>query len=102
MLFDPKWQVKADPLTLQSLIAWLETKPPDEIYCYVDQGRSLAAQYNIEIGRKYAVYSLFDPPETDETKFDYALEWISCDGRQTFGATLSRARRQLAFAEYRE
>ncbi len=27
MLYDPKWEVKADPFSLENLIAWLENQP---------------------------------------------------------------------------
>lgn len=47
MLFDPKWnqQTKADPLSLESLIAWLEQQPADKTYCFLDTGRCLIATY---------------------------------------------------------
>lgn len=42
MLYDPKWEqkteTKADPTSLKDLIAWLETKPTDGPYNFMDCG----------------------------------------------------------------
>jgi len=47
MLYDPKWeqQTKADPLSLESLIAWLEKQPADGEYDYTDPLNCLMCQY---------------------------------------------------------
>lgn len=91
MLYNPNW-TKADPLTLDALIAWLETKPATRRYCYSDRGHCLAAQYNASIGRKYRVTSLFRPVDN----FDFKLEYIAVQVPSTFGAALARARAMLA------
>lgn len=88
MIYDPKWEVetKADPLTLESLIAWLEKQPAEKKYCYMHDGICLAAQYNQSIGRKYETYI------KEDGSFDAALELIASGGKWTFGAALERAR----------
>jgi len=47
MLYDPKWeiQIKADPFSLDSLIAWLEKQPADKSYQFCDSSSCLIAQY---------------------------------------------------------
>ena len=99
MLFDPKWETKTDPLSLEALIEWLEKQPQDKTYCYTEDGRCLAAQYNQHIGRQYTsageIASEEHPPS--DASFDSILESIAIgtgDGfiDWTFGAALSRAR----------
>ena len=92
MLYDPKWEqkTKADPLSLASLIAWLERHPADETYCYMDSGECLAAQYNQSIGR---VYQTPNPIRTYFGRsFDAHLERIALEYPRNFGAALERAR----------
>lgn len=91
MLFDPKWEVqtKIDPLTIEAVIAWLERQPADQVYCYMDRGRCLAAQYNASIGRHYDGCAL---SLTGDTTFDERLERIAVMKPYTFGAALTRAR----------
>lgn len=60
MLYDPKWEVKtkADPFSLEGLIAWLETKNPDEQYDYWDRsGGCLLGQYVKSLGLKWEYHS---------------------------------------------
>lgn len=50
MLYDPKWEkhteTKADPFTLESLIAWLEKQPAEKSYNFnCVNGTCLAGQY---------------------------------------------------------
>jgi hypothetical protein len=94
MLYDPKWEkpeVKADPFTLESLIAWLETKDPSETYNWHDcNGRCLLAQYVSE-------------RDLITTRWESAYMKISPSIRykvaeplpNTFGAALERARKHL-------
>lgn len=103
MLYDPKWdktETKADPFSLESLIAWLEKQPAEATYDYGDSRQCMAAQCL----RSHGV---------DESRYvglsGYALEDffpgfraiaigdadIVSDG-WTFGAALSRARAVLA------
>lgn len=96
MLYDPKWEktteTKADPLTLDALIAWLETKPAAKTYCYDDHGHCLAAQYNASIGREYSVIPV-GHRATVHDEFDYQLEFIAVwPNEHTFGNALKVAR----------
>lgn len=94
MFFDPgtKTETKADPLSLDSLIAWLEKQRAGAVYCYEDHGQCLAAQYNRSIDRDYSA-PLCGWPPTAEDDFDYRLEWIALQKPRTFGAALERARK---------
>ncbi|MFZ1006848.1 MAG: hypothetical protein WAN65_08435, partial [Candidatus Sulfotelmatobacter sp.] len=50
MLYDPKWKNKADVNSIHELIAWLETKNPDDCYDYCDAGNCLLCQFLKEVG----------------------------------------------------
>lgn len=110
MLYDPKWEipVKADPLLLDALIAWLEKHPADEQYCFTDYGLCLAAQYNASIGRRYDrdhirldVYSTIAlGGRHSNATFDEKLEAIACavgdSSGWTFGEAVERAHKIAA------
>lgn len=98
MLYDPKWEVevKADPLTLESLIAWLETKPTDEAYDYHNcHGRCLYGQYMASHGIKWKESGASIPGLAPKAR-DRFCELVYCavadQGPWTFGAALERAR----------
>lgn len=80
MLYDKRWE-KTDPLSLDSLIAWLEKQPPQTEYDYLDRCNCLLGQY---LGR---------PVHLDE---EIAITNDDMDILQgyprTFGAALKRAR----------
>jgi len=89
MLYDPKWEVKADPTKLETLIAWLECQPENETYCFSSKKDCLIAQYGAAHGKKWDNLSCVD------------LMWmgfysIAIGERRTFGAALARARKQAA------
>lgn len=104
MLYDPKWEapVKADPLTLPALVAWLAKHPADKIYCYSDGGHCLAAQYNKAIGRAYCMSIIGLVGDPDSTWiFDDYLERIAVgeaadQSDWTFGGALERAKKFAA------
>jgi hypothetical protein len=53
MLYDKRWdrpEIKVDPFSLESLIAWLETMPPRAKYCYLSNGECLLAKYFTALG----------------------------------------------------
>jgi len=50
MLYDPKWEQRADAFSLLSLIAWLERQDPLAEYCYSSNGECLLARYFRECG----------------------------------------------------
>jgi hypothetical protein len=86
MLFEPKWEVKADPFSLESLIAWLEKMPAEKEYNWAS-ANCLLCQYLAEKGRN---------PMREYRLFNLDLR---CDVAQarpwTFGAALERARKLL-------
>jgi len=87
MLFDPKW----NPLSLESLIAWLEKQPAQTTYDYQVPDRCLIAQWSGQCLSSFEVDALFGGKGL----------WIA-QGRSgpqyerwTFGAALERARAVL-------
>jgi hypothetical protein len=99
MLYNPKWEVKADPFSLRSLIAWLETQPADETYCYMDNGHCLVAQYleshgyrNLGVDRRGFYYSVGVGRARAWQDLPPVLNDIALRGLHTFGAALERAR----------
>lgn len=95
MLYDPKWEieVKADPFSLESLIAWLEKQPTAKEYDFCDcNGRCLLDQYAAAMGLKNesGLYVRLD------AAFDGAAGfYIAVGFPRTFGAALDRARDAL-------
>ncbi len=91
MLLDtknPYWQrqVKADPFTLENLIAWLEKRDPWERYIVMDVDHCLLGQFAFAMGAS-------DPGKKslelgDITPFDD----VAFKGAPSFGAALERAR----------
>jgi hypothetical protein len=90
MLYDPKWEVPTAPVvSLEGLIAWLETQKPRRTYKFdCLNGTCLFSLYTVARGIKY---SLFDAtPEWHELH----KRWASVASKHpwTFGAALKRAR----------
>lgn len=92
MLYDPKWnkpEVKADPFTLESLIAWLEMQPGEKTYNWFDIKDCLACKYleaaGIEEPWGKIVYTTIFGSEPAYHEIAGTRPW-------TFGAALSRAR----------
>ncbi len=99
MLYDPKWEseVKADPFSLSSLVAWLEKQPADKEYCYVDTGRCLLCQYFSAMGFKQVTMTPFDFCHAKGAAnlpdgFDEIAQGNNMDMVRTFGAALARAK----------
>jgi hypothetical protein len=85
VLYNPEWEVKSDPFTLESLIAWLEKQPTNGTYNYSDcDGACLIDLY---LGRR-----------TSGTEYSSICDrtgWGMLAARfpRTFGAALERARK---------
>ena len=91
MLFNPEWEAKTrpDPLTLESLIAWLEKQPTDKEYNYGEIGGAcLIGQHLTAHGVDWREYGSF---ETATIRM-----CVAGTGRKTFGAALARAKALLA------
>lgn len=111
MLYNPVWEDQADRLSLVSLIAWLETRNPADVYSYINIWRCpltqwLESQFNsVEFGpsdwegESHCVYRVdgkiicLDPLE-DIIRGDGVWDW-------TYGAALRRARKALDESSYR-
>lgn len=91
MLYDPKWEVetKADPFSLESLIAWLETQDPNTEYEWTDcSGGCLIGRYFTAKGIvEHVPYQM-----VFQSLSDYGEVCSSLSGPTTFGAALERAR----------
>jgi hypothetical protein len=90
MLYDPKWEkpeVKADPFSLESMIAWLEKQPADKVYDFWDCRECLIYQYLLDAGLPRADYGTAHALGGDDIggKIAHGLPW-------TFGGALKRAR----------
>lgn len=101
MLFDPKWETKADPLSLSSLIAWLELQPGDKTYDADNPRECLLAQWAMSMDPlAEAAPSRHDP----WSSFKYTINGrvrdlhayrniaVGYPTHSTFGAALDRAR----------
>lgn len=91
MLYDPKWEVevKADPFSLESLIAWLEKQPADREYNWASIDECMCAQY-FGCGADWA-------ERHDQFEFATGIrpDAIALGRPWTFGAALERARKAL-------
>ncbi len=99
MLYDPKWQkpeTKVDPLSLASLIAWLEQQPADKAYCFKDLGGCLLHQYFSAHGFKNVLVGGYDfdhrgPSGRVETIELGTFADVAAGQPHTYGAALQRA-----------
>lgn len=84
----PQVEPKADPFTLDSLIAWLETKDPVEEYVWFNlKGSCLLSQYSCAHGGSPWYVKHFGGEEKCQP-----FENMAFDRPHTFGAALTRAR----------
>lgn len=99
MLYDHKrWdkpEVKTDPFSLDSLVAWLEKQPAAKVYCYADTGHCLLSQYftamgfeNITMGSNY-----FFGVDRSRVELPPHFDNVAVSHPRTFGKALARARR---------
>lgn len=93
MLYDPKWDRPVDVMSLQTLIAWLETKPPEEAYDYMcTNGSCFYSQYLTAHGVSWkGSHEWFQWHTNGRVHIAVCEPW-------TFGAALTRARAMLAEA----
>jgi len=94
MLYNKNWEkthIKADPFSLESLIAWLEKQPTDASYNWHNcEGGCLIGLYGSALG-------LGDGWMDFHTKLYKAGQLsIASQKPHTFGAALKRARKALA------
>lgn len=88
MLYNPNWNAPVEP-TLAGMVAWLETKGPDETYNWADcRGRCLVYQYAASIGTSISRMSI--------KQYNALDNGIAMNRPWTFGAALARAKAKLA------
>lgn len=93
MLFDRRWEAKADPYSLTSLAAWLETQPPQMSYKYTSANYCMLAQYFRELGMYYVPVLPFRWIPGKRAR--RLLESLAAARPHTFGAALDRVRAEL-------
>ena len=81
--------------TLESLIAWLETKPATERYNYTSPSRCVMGQYSEAMTG--AAWKLTNNLGGPLGKFKEIATGCYCTEEWTFGAALSRARNQQKY-----
>jgi hypothetical protein len=93
----PESEVRHDPFSLPALIAWMKTKPADEVYCYEDNGDCLIGQYlqyigikEVRIGGSYWRDNALYPTDVRHPLPD-GWNNIAVTQPRTFGAALQRA-----------
>lgn len=79
--------------SLEGLLAFCESRPAEDVYCWIDYARCLAHQYNASIGRRY---SYVDVHHRRAAEIDYQIEAIAQAEPRTFGAAAARCRSLLA------
>jgi len=99
MLYDPKWALKNEPFSLQSLIGWLEQQNPLEEYCYSSTGECLLARYFTACGFNKVIMAagfFYHWPRPnglyEMTPLPPHFNDIAKGKVRTFGAALARAR----------
>jgi hypothetical protein len=101
MLYNQKWD-KQDVWSVASLVAWLKTKDPTEVYPYIDGERCLLAQYFNDMGMQvYYVFAgdvVFKSVPLGFVLLPWEFQRIAYPyGREgTFGAALGRANGYLS------
>lgn len=100
MLYDPKWEVKTDPFTLESLIAWLEQQPAADTYDFFEWDGCLLARWLQTMdpaahvaGHAFNGYAYtVNGKEVDLHKFR-SIAFDAAGNNYTFGDALARARK---------
>jgi hypothetical protein len=106
MLYDPKWEqeTKADPFSLENLIAWLEKRPAGQEYDFNCWGECLLGQWlrsidpaSMPIDGKADGYFYSALGQTLHLDgFKHIAFGDSSGHTRTFGKALERARRQTS------
>jgi hypothetical protein len=104
MLYDPRWELTTNTkmpskVSVEGLIAWLETQDPTTPYNYGDNNDCLLARYFRASGFHLArctshrfCYSRFALPRMFSTKIPIEMNGIAVEQGWTYGAALARAR----------
>ena len=103
MLYNKDWDkthIKADPFSLESLIAWLEKQPTQGQYSYWDNCGCMFHRYLTAMGLDVATvggysYTLRSAPKMF-LPLGTTFEDVAAETPHTFAAALDRARKALA------
>src|SRR5262245_33624412 len=99
MLYSPKWEVKADPFALTSLVAWLERQPADEHYDYYNCAECpIALLFKASGYQRVAVNGFNVSFDGDCRSLPPHFDKITAARPHTYGAALARARALLGGA----
>lgn len=85
MFVEQGFHTKADPFSLDSLIAWLEKQPADKPYDWGGDDCLLCQYLEARGFNKFDSYGRFDVDMRSEVA-------LACGEKATFGAALQRAR----------
>ena len=102
MLYDPKWdqKTKADPFTLEDVIAWLERQDPDQRYDYDNCfGECLFGQYAASVGvpwERAGAGSCWRGGDAHGEFRRFIYNKVARPTPWTYGAALDRARARAA------
>jgi hypothetical protein len=95
-----KIDTKADPLTIESLIAWLETMPANKRYEYeICNGKCLYGLYMASHGIAWGESGACSTLDSGQERADFCAmvyEHVAVQRPWTFGAALDRAKTALA------
>lgn len=96
MLYNPKWD---DPLTLERLIAWLETQDQTTVYEYQNTRDCLLCRYLNASGQRGVSVGSNLVWRNGEPKFlSDGLDRVATRRPHTYGSALERAREELRVA----
>jgi hypothetical protein len=98
MLHNPSWNKSKNILSVNSLIQWLETKPPDGRYSYISIKDCMLCAYFRDMGLERVIVDPFWVGHSGGEVFELpqSLDNISRGSGQydwSFGGALERARR---------
>ena len=101
MLYDPSWEHKADPFTMEGLIAWLEKMPPAKRYDYANtSGNCVYGQYLAAHGVPWDESGATGFCDHQRADFcDRVYGQVALERPWTFGAALARARTAIMNGE---
>lgn len=95
MLYDKRWEITADPLSLESLVAWLETMPPRGRYDFNNcRGGCLYGLYMRHHGISWAESGGCSSRDSGQERADFCAkvyDKVACETPWTFGSALKRA-----------
>jgi hypothetical protein len=104
MLYDPKWEVTTNPLSLESFIAWLETRNPTETYDFFCADECLVGQWVKSIDKRAcripsrdSAWYVVNRKMVNLRKF---VTLANSADEFTFGGTLARARDAMALTSH--